>query len=819
MRHSPAPRSLRRTALGALAALSTWAAQPASAQSAAAADPQAQTPADPTAPADAASAPPLEDILIVAPRKRSEQVHDVPLSITAFGETQLQDLDVRRLNDLTDHVANLQFGGATGSSSVARIHLRGIGSTDTIATVDPSVGVYVDGVYLARNHGAMLAVSDLDHVEVLRGPQGTLFGKNTAGGAIQIFTQRPVLNETEGYLQLRAGNYGRFDTRFGLNLPLVPEQSALRLSFASATRDGFFDNVGRGPSKLGDDKMLAGRAQLLLQPGPESELRWSLERSRERRTPRGAECVVSKELTASDPPTGVRVRPFIGPLQRFHAACRASASREIDQVASDLSFAKDHLDSTASALSWSWNIADDVTFRSITSWRRQDVEERFDLDATRESVGERDSIDAGREQQDQVTQELQWLGEGAGGRLQYVFGLYGFSEKTRDRDYFGNFVNTALLPGAPGQPPIRGALRVQRLKLDNRSYAAFFHSTYQLSEQWSVDLGVRRTQERKRADRVEQVTREGIYGDPCAGTALAAPLRGVTVPGVGVVPVVVASPRPLACSSFERSARFSDWSPLARVSWTPREDLHLYAGWSRGFKSGGFNGRADDPRLLLEIADEKVSSYELGFKQQWLDGAVRLSGALFHTLHEDIQRTIPTVSSNGVGLGVVVLNAGEAVLRGGELELSARLAPGLELHSSLGVLHGRYTEFDNPRDPEAADADLQYAPPYSLSVGLSYEHLLAGGGSLRLQTDWSHIAAYAIDAANSRPLLQGKHGELSAQLIWTWNDELTEVALWGNNLLDRRYLTSGINFGDSFGSALRYYSDPRTYGAEIRRRF
>jgi len=515
-------------------------------------------------------------------------------------------------------------------------------------------------------------------------------------------------------------------------------------------------------------------------------------------------------------PNSLRVFPVtIGSPNQpgsFLGACAQSDATDNYTVFSNLTFAKEHLDQLGTAATWTWELNDSLEFKSISSWRRQEIEDRFDADATGIGLGEQDSIDAGNEQQDAFSQELQLVGSAFDERLTYVAGLYGFRERNRDRQYFGILPNEDISANF-GAPPgtVTGALRKIVLRSLNQSFAGFFQGTYELDRSFALDFGLRRTLERKRVDRAESIDRSGFYVDPCDGTPNQNPSGGTGL--------VAASPEPLACSTFDRSTRSSDWSPVVRLSYRPNRDMNLYLGWSRGFKSGGFNGRADDPVLFAKIGDEKVSTYELGMKGFFADDRLRVSGAVFHTIHADIQRTITTVSSNGAGLGIIVVNAGEAVINGAELEVEADLFDRLGLRTSIGMLHSRYTRFDSPRDPTAKDNDLTFAPPYTLSFGVSYEVPFPKYGSLRALADWTQVGNMVASTNDARALRQGKRGELSGQVIWNVGDDKTEVVLYGNNLLNREYLLDGLDFSDSFGDTLQYYNDPGTFGVEIRRAF
>ena len=851
----------------------------------------------------------IEEITVTA-RKREENLQDTPIAISAFSTDDLKDLDVRRIQDITNSVPNLSFDSAAGTGNSARINLRAVGNGDPISSDDPGVGLYLDGVYLARAQGSLLTVSDIERVEVLRGPQGTLFGKNTIGGAVNIITRKPSFDAFEGSAEVRLGNYDRFDSRVSMNIPIVPELAAARISFATGTRDGFVRNQTTG-DRYADDKLLATRGQFLLVPAENMEALFSVDHSIERRKPQGGSCEITNSRfpgTAGAPAAAIFASfagtPLVTQAANFDAgfgtflfggpeasngsatsplvatnsflnACSQDLSRDEDKVASDLSFQRDHLKTFGAAGTFTWELLENVSFKSISAWRRQEPEQRRDLDYTAVALAQ-SSADAGKESQDQISQELQLTGNALDSKLSWVMGAYFFHEKNQDRifqgiatttplffpiarartmegvlltDVFGGpdgalaalqgqgFVTSnqirdaspaelqaifdrlggaAVVGGTPDQlqaaaaslaaSPLganfisSGARTATRLKVNNTSYAGYAQLSYDVNDALSVTTGLRRTVEKRRIQNLIRYDTTGLAG---------------AVPGL-------AGDRNFF---FDSTERFGDWSPMANVSFKASEDSLFYANWSRGFKSGGFNGRAmsnTDDRSTQKIDDEKLTAYEVGFKSKWFENRLIFNVAGFYNIYEDIQLTIVGADATTNQIQVFVVNAGEAEIKGAEVELRALPFAGLELTSSVGITNARYTEFDSI-DPTSTedqkDNQLPNAPTYTMNFGAGYMLPIGSLGDLRLRTDWTHIGRSGTDVADSRILRKGKHGELDATLTWLVADGLTEVALFGNNLLNREYFTNGINFADSFGHATRFYSAPRTYGIELRRRF
>jgi iron complex outermembrane receptor protein len=824
----------------------------------------------------------IEEITVTA-RKREENLQSTPVAISAFSETDLKDQDIRRLNEITASVPTLQFDNAIGNSNASRIYLRGVGTGDPISTRDPGVGIYVDGVYFPRSQNGVLTVSDIERIEVLRGPQGTLFGKNTIGGAINILTQKPDPTDFSGVAEVRAGNFSRFDTRVGVNIPLVPEKAAMRLSFATATRDPVVRNKGTGPD-LQDDKLLSGRAQFRVDPTDSLSLNFSADMSRENRVPFGGKCKVVNTngvvpaaraftLTVGQSLAQQGQNLALGPnaVNTFLNACSQDEVRSNRSVVSNLSFLKNNLETIGGHGTAEWQVNDNLTFKSISGIRHNDIRDRADLDYTELDLAQ-SPLDAGRTRQDSFSQEFQLVGSAMNDRFNYVLGVYGFFENINDTGFGGVATTTPLffsgnggaptatnprggsgtqlrldpanqksatdqfrfqflnnpavqaqflglvqtigadgqnrvvtqadiaetLAAAPGSAAanrvfaIPGAITNTVLKIRNQSYAGFTQGTYDVTDKLAVTLGLRLTAERKFVDYLINTERAGVIG----GNARRS---GETD------------------FQFAKSARFSDLSPLANVSYQLTDDALLYSTFSRAFKSGGFNGRANADLLANKIDDENLTSYEVGFKSKWLDNRLIFNAAGFFSRYKDIQLTVP--SGGNSQAQILILNVGQADIKGGELELVALPLPGLQLTSSIGILKSGYVKFDDPADPQARNRDLPASPNYTMNFSAAYQIPMGSMGDLRLRTEWAHRGASSTDVVNTRELRKGKNGELDATIGFAFADGVTEISLFGKNLLDREYFANGVSLGTSFGHAYRFFNDPRTYGIELRRQF
>ncbi len=743
------------------------------------------------------------DNVIVTTRKRQEAIQDTPVSITAFNDLSLRQLNVRRIQDIAPVVPNLDYQSTVGLRS-ARANSRGVGQSDPIGSIDPGVGLYVDGVYFARAQASLPAAIDLERVEVIRGPQGTIFGKNTIGGAVNIITREPDW-AFGGEAEVRAGNFDMFETRASLNVPIVDEVMAARLSFATATRDGF-EKERLGGTDPNDEKLLAGRAQLRWLLGENLELMLAADRSREKQVQSQGKCSVvngGRNLLAA-------LNMFVGYTQAW---ADVAASDNPRRVETDLSGLRDELHTYGGSARLMWEIFPDTTLRSITALRGLENEQVFDFDGTRIQLI-RPDVDNFEFQQQQISQELQLSSRALDGRIDYIVGAYALKESSKDEVAEGVLTDIQaediVVPASQLPLPadqlaglIRGAEIQFTNRVDNLAYSVFAQGTYAITDRLSFTGGLRASSERRR------LFRRGVSqtaGNDLAGMMVAAGVQ---------------------TNFFERSDRFTDITPSASLSYKFREGLLAYASYSTGFKSGGFNGRSfrpigvEEAALPIEFDPEDLTTYEIGFKGAFLDQRLVVNAAAFYSIYEDVQLTVlsedPDVALQNVTINL--LNAGESIITGGELELVLNPIPNLLLRSSVGILHDRFTEVDDPSDPRAKDRHLAFVSPYTTSTSVEYSFDLFSLGNLTARADWSTRSQQFFDSPNSEGLKSGKRGLLDARLSLQLADGVTEVAVFGKNLTDREYLVSGVDFSASFGNQIRFVGPPRTYGIELRRRF
>jgi iron complex outermembrane receptor protein len=736
--------------------------------------------------------------LVVTARKTEERLQQVPISLTAFSGADLDRNNQRRIDDLPNRVPNLLFDQGIGLANTPRESLRGLSTNQTSPAADPVIGVYVDGVYRARTQGSFISLYDIERVEVLRGPQGALFGKNTVGGAINITTKQPEF-DFGGKAEVRGGNFDTIESRFALNVPLVPEKAAVRVSLASATRDGYFTNQVNG-SKFADRKLLGGRLQFLFLPREDIEIQLAFEQSRERQRGLGVKCVLIGKGTGQ--PGAIANDPTIG----FRKACADDQKRSAFKFASDLPFEGDSLSAMGTSARVTWDITPDLTFTSITAIRRQVDKNTTNFDGTQIPLVQFQD-NAGRESNAQWSQEFQLTGVTAGGRLRYVAGLFAIDEDSSRSELFGlGFEpSTNDITGAIKFVPVNAFTR-NRVTVDNDGFAIYGQGTYSLTERLDLTVGARLTKDTKRLELDTRLTkcRPGI-----SGAALAACMARLGQSPTG----------PNGFTGFDGEGRFGKITPNATLAYAFSSKALTYLSYATGFESGGFDGRAQSVADTRELPDQENTTYEFGVKSTWFNDRVILNADYFYNVLSDGTRvTVPRLSPNGQVAQGQNLSA-RATVQGAEIELGVQPLAGLQLRGNLGTQRSRIDSFTAGKAAGLNNRNLPITPNYTMNYVIDYERALGGIGTLGLDTSWSVRGKQNPVIQSSKQLQVNQYGLLDGRLSLRLPGDRTEIAAFGTNLLDRRYFYSGFSAQDTFGFGLRFFGPPRFYGLEVRRDF
>ena len=749
----------------------------------------------------------LEEIVVTA-RKRSEDIQDTPVSVTALTGQVISDARLLHVRDIENLTPNLNFlVSSDGSGSTLQAFIRGVGQFDFAVTTDPGVGMYVDGVYLARTIGANLEFSDVERVEVLRGPQGTLFGKNTIGGAINVVTRAPTGDSSySGEVTLGEDSYTGFDgyVEFPLSDDLAASLSVLRrVSDGWQARDRG-DNAGNNDSvgvrgHLNWHSNDAWTSHLVLDVVDQSQN------------------VYPRVLSDFD---GTQFFPFL--FNAFVLAptgetCCATNIADIDR--SGVLNQKDRDDLDSLGLSWTntWLLAD-LELKSVAGFRKLESEVYRDSDNQPQdyfSVGT--GFDA-----TQFSQEF-LLSGGSGDRFDWTVGAYFFSE---DADHLTNvtiadglYETLSALPLSVATPdgipfaflavPLDLTLDYERTQ-ETTSYAAFFSSTLHLSEQLRINVGARYTSEEKS---LETFTLKRASQTPIA------------IPGPSPTPecsAVVASGNG---SRFSCEADWDQFSPKIGLDYSFNDRLMGYAHVAQGFKSGVFNGRPVSTDEISVADPEIVTSYEIGLKSELMQRRLQLNASLFHNVYEDQQQLVNTSSAaSAAGLILLVENAAESALTGAELELNALLAGGFSVRAGIAWLNAEFDEFNQTNFVTGALEDLSHrkyrdAPDWNANLLVQYERRLGHGGMLRIRGDLAYRGDiyYTNDEAASTfdRLHAGGFATINAGVTYVTADGDWEIGVFGRNLGDEREVIGGFVV-DAFGSTDVPFTEPRRWFASVK---
>ena len=729
--------------------------------------------------------------VVVTAQKREERLQEVPVAISALSPDRIEKSDVDDIVALNGFVPNLQIHSSPGLSTGAAISIRGGVTINPALSFEPTVGIYVDGAYVGKTQGGVFDVVDLERVEVLRGPQGTLYGRNTLGGAISLVTRRPT-GELGGDLRVSAGDWGYKALRGRFDLPAIGDLK-VKLAFNRAVRDGFVDVVpnpfpgvaAAGSSPVKDINNLdstSARLAAEYQAGDNLRFNYSFDYSRNKQRPQNSSLKSVGAGNIFDPaspfylgfPTGGG--NYLGfPLDLYVSPHRP------DTVSLD----GDTFESVriqAHTLTATWDPMSNLTIKSITSYRDADIGDQLDLDGSPLPIALTSRLSTYKS----FSEELQAVGDI--GNLNYVAGVYYFEDDgftNNPQSYFGGanvFVST--------------------FGFTTKAYAAYGQVDWKpdmFDNKVKLTLGARYTHEKKTSDRFN-----AIVGGP------------VLVPRT------------------QGEVDFDGFTPMATISYAPTEALNFYVRYAEGFKSGGFNGEAGTVIETLTPYDaETVESWELGAKTSLFDRRLQLNVAAFRNEHSDMQLSVFTA---GGAAQSVIRNAGSAVIQGIELEAVARPTSWLNLQATYGYLDPEYQEFIDAGVNVANNRAFPYAAQNTatLTADATFAHTPYGVWGATVDARYtSDFFGYPYALRSNVPGDPGSFGtqnafntEVKGYTVVNLRVSLDEIpldggfegqlSLWAHNLFDREYENVGIDFGPGFGGLrTAYWGDPRTVGVDF----
>ena len=724
-----------------------------------------------TAPAQAAAPDSgrLDEVIVTA-RRRSESLQNVPVAVSAFNANRIAELQARDLSGLQYATPNLYLD--KGDASNAVIYIRGVGQNDSLAFVDPGVGVYVDDVFIARTQAAFLELFDVDRVEVLRGPQGTLYGRNTIGGAIKFVSTRPP-KTFDAYLEAGIGNYNSYDLKGRIGGPLIDDKLFAKAAFSFQRRDGFNHNLFTGKDD-GDLRSFSGRGALLFTPTERLEFLLSVDGK------------IDRPDTSRSP---VRQTSITGATHAGIVTLPAIADPyTVDTNANGLS----DISAFGVSLTSRLTASDAITLESISSYRKFDFDLKLDTDGSHLPI-----LDILLHQkQEQFSQELRGTYDNKGAFL-FTGGLYYFYD--RDQTFSGYDDGAATIFGFPvtafGFP--NAALARTRQITD--SYAAFGDGTLKLSRALSISAGLRYTHEKRESGRLFE-----NFFDPKISIIQQAPpfLAGVGVPG-----------RPIS-----GSVSFDAWTPKASISYKAAEHALLYASVSRGFKSGGFDGRASSDFGFRPFRPEYVWSYEGGAKTSYLNGRATANVTVFYNDYTDVQVTSFGADPKTGVFASLFTNAAKARTYGAELELAAHPTKQLSIEGSVGYLDAHYQKFDilvGGHITDVSNRPLVNAPRWNASLGATYKAPVSNTLDATFHLDGAFRSRTATEITASPLLTQGDYGLLNAFFALGTTDGRWQVQAGMQNLTDHAVRTQGFNLQDFPGVQVNFFAAPRTYDLKL----
>jgi iron complex outermembrane receptor protein len=744
---------------------------------------EADTDPVPPAPYTAGSAP-----IIVTAQRRAQNIQDVPISITAFSEAELE---ARSANDVADAIAfapNVASTAGPNGGDDGGFFIRGVGQLDNSIAVDPGVGVYIDEVYIARLQASSIDLLDIERIEVLRGPQGTLFGRNTIGGAVSVVTQTPSFDEVSGRVRLIYGARDRVEAAGSINLP-ISGNAAVRASLFTRHQDGFGENVYTGDT-FGDVEDYGGRLKFRIQPGDRLDINLSADYLIGRGSPS------HQVLRAYNPRAGITVPlpPPAGPTfipgvspTGVPLPAGVGEDRSSDRSLNFASVpAENDIDNGGVSLNVRAELSDNLLLRSITAWRSYEEQTFNDFDATGFVLYDTfNEID-----QEQFSQELQLAGE-ISDAVEFLLGAYYFEEEVYNR--------IELCTGSNAPRLVERCLQsLNDIWLDVESFAVFGQASYSVTDSLEVFAGARWTEETKRQS-FESIL-DNTDGVPTR-------LPPFVMPPPGQIRVA------LPFTTVEDT--FDAFTPKFGVNWEVTPDLNVYASFSQGFKSGGFTGRPSNAQID-PYDPETVDSYELGFKSNLFGDDLRISGAVFHSDYSDIQLLVFTPIS---GL-FETRNAGDAEIRGFELEANGRIGDRFTFYTGIGHLDAGYTSLSPQVANITLDTPLPLTPSWTYAVGTEYRQPLGQtAGELRLRADFNYRDDVSFQLEADPLEVQGGYSILNLRATWVSPNRNFDVAVFGTNVTDEEYFTNAQDTLAGNGTAFAGVGDPAEWGIEVNLRF
>jgi iron complex outermembrane receptor protein len=711
----------------------------------------------------------LEEVIVTA-TKRSESLQEVPVAVTAFTAETIQEAGINNAADLAIMTPSLTVSANTNPFN-ARLSIRGIGTSQNDPALEPSVGLFVDGVFMGRTGLGMSDLTDIERIEVLQGPQGTLYGKNTNAGAISVITKRPNLEQFEGYVETSAGNYSMGKLTLAATGPLS-DTVAYRLSGNVHQRDGYFDNSAGKDQSDADDWNVQGK--LLWEPSDQLSVMLNGSHVDRDTTCCGADTTVGESVQTELALQGLPQDKNDPYDYEIATKYNSKFKLESDLLSLHIEYQRD------------WG-----TITSISAWNDYDSSSASDTDRTQldlmNNVRQRSSGDS-------LSQELR-LDSELGDNIQYQLGLFYYEQDTKRGepgdtlvlgDDFLTIASQELAPLPIGQIAQAGDYLYGGNIWNNDTFALFGQATWHLGDRWHLTGGLRWTDEERKAKLFSgNESTADLAPDNTFFNRVSTPID----------------------DTLNRSSDNVDW--LLKAAYDISDDSMVYASVATGTKSGNFNGVNGTPDER-EFDDEDTLSYELGAKSTLLDARLRLNAAAFYSEIDDYQSAeqLPT------GIGSIVGNESKVEISGLDIQLQALPLSNLTLTAGLLYMH-KYEFTGGSREGQ----DLPFTADFSGNLGATLVFPLADGG-IYIRGDYIYMDDHATSSARAdeiedkdfddRTLVNAKIG---------WRNDHWNLSIWGKNLTEDEYAAVTSKTQIFSGRDAYYLTPPRTYGATLRYEF
>jgi iron complex outermembrane receptor protein len=707
----------------------------------------------------------LGDIVVTA-RKRSESAQSVPITLNAMGADALRTNGIVSLQHLEIAAPGVQL--SSYSTIRPTFFIRGIGTSQVTTSVDSSVGVFVDEVYVPRMGAEQIGERDVERIEILKGPQGTLFGRNTAAGAISITSPNPT-SELKGALEARVGSFRELGGTAEVSGPLSDDVGA-RLFLDYSRNRGYSQNLTNGNFSNGDNSFY-GSVKFVYKEGA-SKFTLKVDYAHSKMNGEFDKSAGDSTFISLQNPA----LPNYLPLPDIN---------------------KDYLnfDPSISRTVWRGYLRGDIPLGfadlvSLSSYYNTDQRERVESDASPLRVWSF----ANAESSNVYSQELRLVSNSASpltfdGLGNWVFGLYYYNDHSNRTDWIDTYEDS--LYAALGAPRTSSSFNI---RIRTTSFAAYGQYDFKPLPDFTVSVGGRYTRDRKRAD-ID---------------------AGTDVPGLGIIPVNY--------SVRNVGDTWEAFDPKVTVSYKPAPEVMLYATYSQGFKSGAFQTLSPLPEFASVVArPEKVINYEVGLKSRWFDDRLQLNLAGFYDNYKNLQlQRIDgvTLPSGQTSFAVVTANAAKATVKGGEVNAILQAVPGLTLSAAYSLVIGKYENFQFSPTVDFSGNPIRNAPKHTISLAADAKHDF-GGLRLTGHVDYFHKSTTYFDVAGraTQPgLIQGPYGVLNGRLAIGLPDKGWELAIVGKNLTGTKYKLMGFTLGDG-GSSNFVPAPPASWQVSLRKTF